>query len=110
MLCMNNIEVRRTDNRTRQSGKPLLLITHRYLEQRRQKRLPVDDIELPELAGKIISSAKITRPSVHEQEVALEFSDGTSFSFCCSSKVTSEVSVYRGGVGEPEVIRDLAVE
>jgi len=70
----------------------------------------VDDIALPELAGKVIASAKITRPSVHEQEVALEFGDGTSFSFCCSSKVKSEISVYRGGVGEPEVIRDLAVE
>jgi hypothetical protein len=70
----------------------------------------VDDIELPELAGKLILSAKITRPSVSEQELALEFSDGTSFSFCCSSRVKSEVSVYRGGIGEPEVIRDLALE
>ena len=70
----------------------------------------MNDIELPELVGKIISSAKITRPSVHEQDVALEFNDGTSFSFCCSSKVKSEISVYRGGVGEPEVIRDLTVE
>ena len=70
----------------------------------------MDDIDIPQLAGKIISSAKITRPSVHEQEVSLEFGDGTSISFCCTSKVKSEISVYRGGVGEPEVIRDLAVE
>ena len=70
----------------------------------------MDDIELPELAGKTISSAKITRPSTHEQEVSLDFGDGTSFSFCSSSRIKSEISVYRGGVGEPEVIRDFAVE
>ncbi len=70
----------------------------------------MNDIELPELAGKTISSAKVVQPSVHEQELAFEFTDGTSFSFNCSSKVRSETSVYRGGVGVPEIIGDLALE
>jgi hypothetical protein len=70
----------------------------------------VDDIELPELAGKVITSAKITKPSHQEQELAFEFEDGTSFSFCCTSKVKSETCVYRGGVGEPQVIRNLDLD
>ena len=70
----------------------------------------MDDIELPELAGKVIASAKLTQASFQEQELSFEFADGTSFSFCCTSKVQSESCVYRGGVGEPEVIRSLALE
>ena len=70
----------------------------------------MDDIELSDLAGKLIASAKITQASSHEQELSFEFSDGTSFSFCCTSRVKSETCIYRGGVGEPEIIRNLASE
>lgn len=67
-------------------------------------------MKLPELAGKVIASAKITQVSVQEQELSFEFADGTSFSFSCTSKVKSETSLYRGGVGEPEVIRNLTLD
>ena len=70
----------------------------------------MDDIELPELAGKVIASARITHYSAHEQELSMEFEDGTSLSFCCSSRVKSETCLFRGGVGEPEVLRNLELE
>ncbi|MEO6982989.1 MAG: hypothetical protein ABI072_07715 [Edaphobacter sp.] len=67
----------------------------------------MEDHDIPELAHKIIASAKIARYSETEQELSFEFTDGTSFSFSACSRVISELSVYRGGVGEPQVIRTL---
>jgi len=69
----------------------------------------VDEFEIAEVAQKVIVSAKVMRHSYGEQELSFEFSDGTSFSFSCRSSVTTETCVYRGGVGEPEVIRELKV-
>lgn len=65
--------------------------------------------EIPELAKKVFVAAKIMRTSDEDQELSLEFTDGTSFSYSCSSKVVAEVSVYRGGVGEKEIIRGFKV-
>ena len=84
--------------------------SHTAIQSNGAKETPVDDIRLPELAGKVIVSARITQASVQEQELSLEFTDGTSFSFSCTSKVKSETSLYRGGVGEPEVIRNLTLD
>ena len=64
----------------------------------------MDAIELAELCGKAIRSAKVLKASPHENELSLEFEDGTSFSFSCNSRVNSESVLYRGGVGEPDVI------
>jgi hypothetical protein len=69
----------------------------------------VDEFEIPELANKLIATAKISRHSDEEQELSLEFTDGTSFSYSCCSKVFSMASAYRGGVGEPEIIREFKI-
>lgn len=69
----------------------------------------MDEFEIAEVAQKVIVSAKVMRHSYGEQELSFEFSDGTSFSFSCRSSATTETCVYRGGVGEPEVIRELKV-
>lgn len=69
----------------------------------------MDEFEIIEVSQKVIVSAKVIRHSHGEQELSFEFSDGTSFSFCCRSSVSSETCVYRGGVGEPEVVRDLKI-
>jgi hypothetical protein len=69
----------------------------------------VDEFEIPELAKKVIATVKITRHSDEEQELSLEFTDGTSFSYSCCSRVSSVASAYRGGVGEPEIIREFKV-
>jgi hypothetical protein len=69
----------------------------------------VDEFEIAEVAQKVIASAKVMRHSYGEQELSFEFTDGTSFSFSCRSLAVSETCLYRGGVGEPEVIRELKV-
>ena len=63
---------------------------------------PVDEFDIPELAEKVVASAKISRYSDKEQELSLEFTDGTSFSFACCTKLISEATAYRGGVGMPD--------
>jgi hypothetical protein len=70
---------------------------------------PVEEFNIPELAEKVIASAKITRYSDKQQELSLEFTDGTSFSFACCTKLVSEATAYRGGVGVPEIIREFKV-
>ena len=70
---------------------------------------PVDEFAIPELADKVVASAKITRYSDKEQELSLEFTDGTSFSFACCTKLISEATAYRGGVGVPDIIREFKV-
>ena len=70
----------------------------------------MDDIELPEVAGKTVAYAKVLRSSSLDQELVLEFTDGTTLSFCCASRTHSETTLYRGGVGEPEIIRSLEVK
>jgi len=74
-----------------------------------ERKIPVDEFEIAEVAQKVISSAKVMRHSHSEQELSFEFTDGTSFSFSCRSSATSETCIYRGGVGEPEVIRELKI-
>ncbi len=69
----------------------------------------MDEFEIAEVAQKVISSAKVMRHSHSEQELSLEFTDGTSFSYSCRSNTVSEACVYRGGVGEPQVIRELKI-
>ena len=70
---------------------------------------PVDEFAIPELAEKVVAAAKIRRYSDKEQELSLEFTDGTSFSFACCTKLISEATAYRGGVGMPDVIREFKV-
>jgi hypothetical protein len=70
---------------------------------------PVDEFAIPELTEKVVASAKITRYSDKEQELSLEFTDGTSFSFACCTKLISEATAYRGGVGVPDIIREFKV-
>jgi hypothetical protein len=70
---------------------------------------PVDEFAIPEVTEKVIASAKVTRYSDTEHELSLEFTDGTSFSFSCCTKLISEATAYRGGVGVPDVIREFKV-
>ncbi len=69
----------------------------------------MEEFEIPEVAQKVIASAKVTRYSDKEQELSFEFTDGTSFSYSCCTKLLSETSAFRGGVGEPEIIREFKV-
>jgi hypothetical protein len=112
MLCMNNIGRRRIQGWTPQflaEGDSLSASPTHGATVRAEGINPVDEFNIPELSEKIVASAKITRYSDQEQELSLEFTDGTSFSFACCTKLISEATAYRGGVGMPDVIRAFKV-
>ena len=67
----------------------------------------MNEAEMPELVGKIITCAKLMSTATEEQELLLSFNDGTSFAFSAYSKVVAKGVLYRGGVGEPSTLREV---
>jgi hypothetical protein len=67
----------------------------------------MNEIEVPELVGKEISCAKLLSTRNDEQELSLTFSDGTSFAFSASAKLSAHAVLYKGGVGEPSTILEI---
>ena len=67
----------------------------------------MNEIEVPELVGKVITCAKLLSTRKDEQELSLTFSDGTSFAFSTSAKLSAQAVLYKGGVGEPSTIREI---
>jgi hypothetical protein len=67
----------------------------------------MNEIEVPELVGKVITCAKLLSTRKDEQELSLAFSDGTSFAFSTSAKLTAHGVLYQGGVGEPATICEV---
>lgn len=63
-------------------------------------------VECPELKGKIVGNLRIYNNSGDSQEVLIDFTDGTSFSCCFEVKANTKASLFRGGVGTPEVLRE----
>jgi hypothetical protein len=69
----------------------------------------MNEIEVPELVGKVITCAKLLSTKKDEQELSLTFSDGTSFAYCASAKLRGQGLLYQGGVGEPSTICEVAL-
>ena len=64
------------------------------------------EILIPEVEGKTISSMRlILTGSSGESEVAIDFTDGTSFSSTTCPKMEFNAELYIGGAGEPEIIK-----
>ncbi len=61
-------------------------------------------IECPELAGKTIHTFRIHRDAGDGTNVEIQLTDGTSFSCVLSIKPGVNASLYRGGVGTPEIL------
>ena len=68
-----------------------------------------DYIDCPELSGKTIQTARIHRDTGDGTSLQIELSDGTSFSCCLSLRPDVTASLYRGGVGTPETIRNYEI-
>jgi hypothetical protein len=73
----------------------------------RKDGLRMNQIEVPELVGKVITGAKLLSTRNDEQEFSLTFSDGTSFAFSASAKLSAQGFLYQGGVGEPLTLREI---
>jgi hypothetical protein len=66
-------------------------------------------VDCPEVAGKTIKSLKFYEDRGDGCETLIEFTDGTSFSSCVSLQANVKGTLFRGGVGTPEIIRDYEV-
>ena len=65
-----------------------------------------DFIDCPEVAGKTIQLLRIHRDTGDGSSVQIELTDGTSFTCCVTLRPAVEASLYKGGAGAPETIRD----
>jgi len=63
-------------------------------------------IECPELAGKTIQAVRIYKDTGDGTDVQIELTDGTTFVCSRSHQPVVRASLYRGGAGTPETIRD----
>lgn len=71
--------------------------------------MPRDYVECAEVAGKTIKALKIYEDDVDGCETLIEFTDGTSFSSSVSYQSAVKGTLFKGGAGSPEVIRDYEV-
>jgi hypothetical protein len=65
-----------------------------------------DFIDCPEVAGKTIQLLRIHRDTGDGSRVQIELTDGTSFTCYVTVRPAVEATLYKGGVGAPETIRD----
>ena len=65
--------------------------------------MPRAFVECTEIAGKTVKSAKIYQDAVDGCETVIEFTDGTCFSGCVSSRQAIKATLLRGGAGTPQI-------
>jgi hypothetical protein len=65
-----------------------------------------DDIECPQISGKVIKALRIYKDTGDGTEVLIDLTDGTSLTF----RPTVEAAVIRAGVGEPEILHRYDLE
>jgi hypothetical protein len=66
-------------------------------------------VECPELSGKTIQALRIYKDTGDGTDVQIELTDGTTFTCSLSHQPSVRASLYRGGVGTPQTIRDYEV-
>ena len=66
-------------------------------------------VECPELSGKTIQTVRIYKDTGDGTDVLIELTDGTSFTCSLSHQPAVKASLYKGGVGTPQTIRDYDV-
>jgi len=61
--------------------------------------------ECPELAGKTIQELRVHHDRGDGTSVEIRLTDGTTFSCSVSFRPGVKTSLYRGGVGAPEILQ-----
>ena len=74
-----------------------------------KQNMPDNYIECPELVGKTIQTVRIFRDTGDGTNVQINFSDGTTFTWCLAVRPEVEASLYKGGVGTPEILQKYEV-
>jgi hypothetical protein len=62
-------------------------------------------VDCSEIIGKRVKSLKLYSTTGTLEEIAIEFTDGTSFTASCESRLTAKASLIRTGSGAPETLR-----
>ena len=66
-------------------------------------------VECPELSGKTIQTLRIFKDTGDGTDVQIELTDGTTFTCALSHEPTVRASLYKGGVGSPQTIREYDI-
>ncbi len=66
-------------------------------------------VECTELSGKTIQTLRIYQDTGEGSEIQLDLTDGTSFSYSVCHSPIAKASLFKGGAGTPEIIRDYEV-
>ena len=62
--------------------------------------------ECPELVGKTIQALRVSENPDHDNEVVIEFTDGTAFSCSLETKCITTAMLFRPTAGTPEILRN----
>ncbi len=71
--------------------------------------MPREYVECAEVVGKTIKALKMYEDEVDGCETLIEFTDGTSFASSVSYQPAVKGTLFKGGAGTPEIIRDYEV-
>jgi hypothetical protein len=71
--------------------------------------MPEDYVECPELSGKTIHTLRIHKDTGEGTDVQIELTDGTSFTCSLCHQPAIKASLYRGGAGIPETLRNYEI-
>jgi hypothetical protein len=74
-----------------------------------EANVAMDCLECPEVAGKTVKWLRFYGNDQGENELLIEFADGTSFSCCLESKSNLKATVFRSTAGTPEVLREYKI-
>ena len=65
-------------------------------------------IKCPEVAGKTIKDLRLDSQNDEAPEILIAFTDRISFNCCFAVGSRARVSLFRAGIGTPEVLRDYS--
>ncbi len=68
--------------------------------------MPREYVECTEIAGKTVKTLKVYEDALDGCETVIEFTDGTTFSSSVTYQPVVKATLFRGGVGTPQVLRD----
>ena len=68
-----------------------------------------DYVDCLELMGKTIQRFRIHKDAGGGPELQIDLTDGTSLSYSVSSQTSTRATLYKGGVGTPEILCDYSI-
>ena len=68
-----------------------------------------DYLECAELSGKTIRRFRIHKDTGDGPELQIDLTDGTSLSYSVTSQTSTRATLYKGGIGTPEILYDYSI-